>query len=147
MSAFQIKSVQVRAFCFPDDYQHVYQLWQDAGEGIHLRRSDEPDEIHKILQRDPDLFLVAEFEGRIIGTVLGGFDGRRGMVYHLTVEKAYRRQGIGRLLMEELEKRLRAKGCIRYYLLVTRDNAEAIAFYEKQGWQKMDLSSYGKDLA
>ena len=147
MSAFQAISVQVRAFRFPDDYQPVYQLWQDAGEGIHLQRSDEPDEIQKKLQYDPDLFLVAEVEGRIIGTVLGGFDGRRGMVYHLAVEKAYRRQEIGRLLMEELEKCLRAKGCIRYYLLVTRDNAEAIAFYENQGWQKMDLYIYGKDLA
>ena len=106
--------------------------WQHAGSGIHLRRSDEPDEIKKKLQRDPDLFLVAEVNGRMVGSVLGGFDGRRGMVYHLAVDHNYRQLGIGTDLMDELERRLRDKGCIRYYLLVTWDNEQAIHFYENQ---------------
>jgi ribosomal protein S18 acetylase RimI-like enzyme len=93
-----------------------------------LRRSDEPDEIAKKLQRDADLFLVAEVDGEILGTVLGGFDGRRGMVYHLAVAERFREQGIGTILMAELEKRLRDQGCIRYYLLVTKDNQTAIRF-------------------
>jgi putative acetyltransferase len=93
------------------------------------------------------LFLVAERQGVIIGSVLGGFDGRRGMVYHLAVAAGQRQQGVGEALMNELESRLRQKGCIRYYLLVTRDNLEAIRFYEKRGWRNMqDLFAYGKDL-
>ncbi len=136
----------IREFRFPDDYDAVYALWKNAGEGIHLRRSDEPEEIEKKLQRDPDLFLVAETEGQIIGTVLGGFDGRRGMMYHLAVGRNYRQNGIGAQLMDELERRLREKGCIRYYLLVTTDNVEAIRFYEKRGWERMELYAYGKDL-
>jgi ribosomal protein S18 acetylase RimI-like enzyme len=49
--------------------------------------------------------------------------------------------------MEELERRLRAKGCIRYYLLVTRENQEAIRFYETRGWERLELFTYAKDLA
>jgi ribosomal protein S18 acetylase RimI-like enzyme len=77
---------------------------------------------------------------------MGGFDGRRGLMYHLAVLPDYRKLGVGSLLMEELENRLRAKGCIRYYLLVTRDNPEAIRFYEKRGCERMDLYTYGKNL-
>ncbi len=137
----------LREFRFPSDYSQVINLWQYAGPGIHVRRSDAQQELAKKLQRDPDLFLVAEVNDQIIGSVLGGFDGRRGMVYHLAVNAAYRKKGLGLLLMNELEKRMRERGCIRSYLLVTRDNLEAIRFYENTGWEKMDLFIFGKDLA
>lgn len=136
----------LREFRYPDDYPAVRALWESAGPGIQLRRSDEPQEIEKKLQRDPDLFLVAEKDGRIVGAVLGGFDGRRGLVYHLAVASAFRRHGVGKLLMNELEARLRARGCIRAYLLVTPDNETAMRFYEDNGWEEMDLRIYGKDL-
>ena len=139
-------SVSIRVFSFPDDYPAVYTLWENAGTGIQLRRSDQIEEIAKKLERDPDLFLVAEIEKQIVGSVLGGFDGRRGMIYHMAVLMEYRRLGIALGLMEELERRLRVKGCIRYYLLVTEDNQEAIQFYKAHGWERMDLFAYGKDL-
>lgn len=136
----------LREFQITTDYSQVITLWQNAGPGIHIRRSDYEEEISKKLQRDPDLFLVAEAGGRIIGTVLGGFDGRRGMVYHLAVDSSFRNMGIGTALMVELEKRMKQKGCLRTYLLVTRDNLDAIRFYESQQWEQMDLLIYGKDL-
>jgi len=136
----------IRDFNFAEDYQAVIDLWSQAGSGIHLRRSDEPEEVRKKLQRDPDLFLVAEYEGTIAAAVLGGYDGRRGMMYHLTVAQVYRRRGFARRLVAELERRLRLKGCLKYYLLVTNDNKEAMRFYESNGWERMDLHVYGKDL-
>jgi ribosomal protein S18 acetylase RimI-like enzyme len=136
----------IRQFQFPADYTQVLDLWENAGPGIHVRRSDQPAEIEKKLQRDPDLFLVAEADGKIIGSVLGGYDGRRGLVYHLAVTQVFRRQGLGEALMTELEKRLRAKGCLRCYLLVTNDNHTAMRFYEKRGWEEMDLHIYAKDI-
>lgn len=139
--------VTVRALRYPDDLPAVLALWQTAGAGIQLRRSDQPEELEKKLARDPDLFLVAERESVIIGAVLGGYDGRRGMVYHLAVDPGLRRQGIATLLMDELESRLRAKGCIKAYLLVTRGNEAAMRLYEERGWEHMDLFVYGKDLA
>jgi len=139
-------AITLRTFRFPDDYEEVYHLWQESGEGIQLRHSDEPQEIEKKIQRDPDLFIVAENEGEIIGAVLGGYDGRRGLMYHLAVNKDYRQMGIGAQLQAELEKRLQSKGCTRYYLLVTPDNNVAIRFYENRGWEQLNLQVYAKDL-
>ncbi len=137
---------EIRQFSYPEDYAAVYALWEHAGPGIHLRRSDDPEEIAKKTQRDPDLFLIALADDQIIGSVLGGFDGRRGMMYHLAVDERYRRHGIGERLVDELERRLKSKGCIRYYLLVTLDNHTATQFYEKRGWERMNLLAYGKNL-
>lgn len=135
----------IREFKYPEDYQAVIDLWSNAGPGIHLAKSDTEQEIKKKLQRDPDLFLVTESEGKIIGAVLGGYDGRRGMVYHLAVCPKYQHQGIGKALMQALEDRLRQKGCVKAYLLVTKDN-DATNFYETIGWGEMDLLIYGKEL-
>jgi ribosomal protein S18 acetylase RimI-like enzyme len=140
-------AVNIRVFRFPEDYETVIALWEQAGAGVHVGRSDTPDEIKKKFGRDPDLFLVAEVDGVIVGSVLGGFDGRRGMIYHLAVAQDHRQNGIGAILMEEVEQRLKQKGCIRSYLLVTRDNLDAIRFYEKRGWARMDLHIFGKDLS
>lgn len=140
-------SVTIRQYRHPEDYAAVRSLWENAGRGIHIRRSDEPDEIEKKLQRDPDLFLVAELDGEIIGSVVGGFDGRRGLIYHLAVVEAQRSKGLGSALMQEVEQRLRQKGCIRCYLLVTADNYESMQYYEKRDWERMDqLVTYAKDL-
>ena len=140
-------SIHIRQFCFPEDYDAVFKLWRSIEKGVRIGRSDTPAEIEKKLSRDPDLFLVAEADGAIIGSVIGGYDGRRGLVYHLAVALAYRGMRVGSQLMDELEARLRAKGCLKCYLLVTTDNPEAETYYRHRGWQPMDtVRLYGKDL-
>ena len=140
-------SVEIREFRFPSDYEQVYALWRSIEKGVHVGRSDTLDEIRKKLSRDPDLFLVAESNGSIIGAVMGGYDGRRGLIYHLAVAFSFRGQGIGSELMEEVESRLRAKGCLKCYLLITVDNLEVADYYQKRGWQHMDqVQLYGKEL-
>ena len=139
------EAVQIRPFQHPDDYGAVIDLWERSGPGVHVGRSDTLDEIKKKLISDPDLFLIAECKGRVIGAVIGGYDGRRALVYHLAVSEEHRRQGIGKALMETLEDLLREYGCLRSYLLITKDNP-AIAFYEEQGWQMLDLYALGKDI-
>ena len=139
--------VQLREFGYPDDYDEVRQLWEAIEKGIHLGPSDTPAEIEKKFRRDPDLFLIAESDGKIIGTVLGGFDGRRGLIYHLAVSAAFRGQGVGTRLMNEVERRLRLKGCLKSYLLITRDNAEVVEYYKRRGWDSMDgVYLYGKEF-
>lgn len=138
-------SLSIREFKFPEDYHSVINLWSHAGPGIHMAKSDTEQEIKKKLLRDPELFLVMESEGEIIGAVLGGYDGRRGMVYHLVVAPKYQHQGLGGALMQAMEERLRQKGCLKAYLLVTKDN-DAANFYEAIGWGKMDLLVFGKEL-
>jgi ribosomal protein S18 acetylase RimI-like enzyme len=142
-----VTEIRLREFHFPEDYPAARSLWENAGPGINVRRSDEPEEIQKKLQRDPDLFLVAVADGKIVGTVIGGFDGRRGLLYHLAVEADFRKQGIGGLLMDEVERRLKAKGCLKCYLMVTAENENAMRFYESLGWERMDtVYTYAKEF-
>jgi ribosomal protein S18 acetylase RimI-like enzyme len=142
-----MSSIRIREFCFPADYEPVFALWTSIEKGVHTGRSDTPAEIVKKLERDPDLFLVAEADGAIVGSAVGGYDGRRGLVYHLAVASAFRGMGVGSRLMDELELRLRTKGCLKCYLLVTSDNPEAEVFYRQRGWQHMDsIRLYGKEL-
>ena len=139
--------MRIREFHYPEDYIQVKNLWASIEKGVNLGRSDTPEEIQKKIAHDPGLFLVAEENGQIIGTVIGGFDGRRGMIYHLAVSASFRGQGVGSRLMGEIEFRLRAKGCIRCYFLVTADNTEAMRYYEKRGWEHMTwVKPYGKDF-
>ena len=137
--------IRLREFTL-NDYDTVYALWQNAGDGLGVGRSDTRDEIVKKLQRDPDLFLVAEDGGKIIGTVIGGYDGRRGMIYHLAVDHAYRQRGTGKMLMDEVERRMIAKGCLKEYLLVKRGNEDVVEFYRHQGWETMEIMIMGKVL-
>lgn len=136
--------MNIREFVYENDLQAVLELWKGGSPGIRVSPSDDPVEIRKKLLRDPDLFLVAEEDARIVGAVVGGFDGRRGMVYHLTVEPIQRGRGFGLALMRELEERLRHKGCFKYYLLVTKDNQDAVAFYQRIGCEVMDMLILGK---
>lgn len=139
--------VSLREFHYPQDYQALLGLWNEIEKGVHVGRSDAPEEIEKKTLRDSDLFLVAEADGRIVGSVIGGYDGRRGLIYHLAVAKDFRQLGVGSQLLDEVEARLRAKGCLKCYLMVTPDNPEAGRFYEKRGWHFMDyVRPYGKDL-
>ena len=137
--------MELREFSI-SDYPEVLALWQQHPEALGIGPSDAPAEIAKKLERDPDLFLVSEEEGRIVGTVIGGFDGRRGLIYHLAVAPDFLGRGIGRLLMDEVERRLKARGCIRAYLLVKTENLAVVEFYEYLGWQQMSVTTMGKNL-
>lgn len=137
--------ISIREFTL-DDYDAVFALWKNSAPGIGIGRSDTRDEIAKKLQRDPDLFLVATHDDKLIGTVIGGFDGRRGIVYHLAVEHAYRQRGIGKMLMQEIERRLQTKGCLKSYLLVLPDNVEVIEYYRHLGWETTPVTLMGKSF-
>jgi ribosomal protein S18 acetylase RimI-like enzyme len=131
-----------------DDYEAVRALWADAGAGVMLRPSDSRPEIAKKLQRDPDLFLVAEEEGGVIGVVMGAWDGRRGWLHHLAVAAPARQRGVATALLEAVEERLRAKGCLKVNLLVHRGNAAARRLYRRLGYDEMEpFLAMGKELS
>ena len=130
-----------------DDYDAVYALWQNAGPGVNLRPSDQRQEIEKKLSRDPDLFLVAEAKGRAVGVIMGAWDGRRGYLHHLAVDATYRGQGIGTALICEVERRLKAKGCLKINILVFRENEAACRLYRRLGYEEMTpIVPMGKEL-
>src|SRR5687768_5338020 len=119
------------------DYETVVALWQACG--LTVKPSDTLPELRKLVERNPGLFLVAEDEGEIMGTVIGAWDGRRAWVYHLAVRPDAQRRGTARLLMDEVEGRLRAMGATKLNLLVERANAGVADFYHKLGFAPDDL--------
>jgi len=130
-----------------DDYSSVFALWRDAGPGIQVRPSDSRDEVAKKLDHDPDLFWVAQVGDRVVGVIMGGWDGRRGWLHHLTVDARYRRQGIATALVRTIEERLAAKGCLKINLLVRGYNVGARDFYHSLGYDDMiGILPMGKEL-
>lgn len=141
-------TVSLRLYRHPQDYPAVRALWESMEKGVNVGRSDSPEEIAKKAVHDPNLFLLDEADGDLVGSIIGGFDGRRGMIYHLAVKREFRRQGIAAQLMDEIESRLRAKGCLKCYLLVMQGNDEAAHFYERHGWNEMKtVRLFGKEFS
>jgi ribosomal protein S18 acetylase RimI-like enzyme len=93
-----------------------------------------------------ELFLVARLDGRLAGTVLGGYDGHRGWVYSLAVRPDLRRRGVGTALMRHIERELACRGCPKVNLQVLATNAATVAFYEKLGYSVEERISMGKVL-
>lgn len=116
-----------------DHYQDVITLWKKAG--ISVGSSDSEQEIEKVLQRNPSLFLVGKKESRIISVVIGGYDGRRGYVHHLAVDPEFQRMGYGEKLMEELMNRFREMKVHKIHLFIEKDNKNVVNFYQHHGWE------------
>jgi ribosomal protein S18 acetylase RimI-like enzyme len=110
-------------------------------------RNDPLAIIRRKRRAQPELFLVGETDGRIVATVVGGYDGHRGWVYHLAVATDARRKGYGRAMMAAAEAQLRELGCPKLNLQVLRFNAEVVAFYEALGYTVEDRISMGKVLS
>jgi len=128
-----------------DDYPRVRDLWQAAG--LILRPGDELEDVKLKLQRDPDLFLVAVQDDRIVGSIMGGWDGRRGWIYHLAVKPDHQRKGIGVGLVREVEKRLVAKGAKKVNAQVYKWNEQSSEFFRAIGFETQpDLIMMGKQL-
>ena len=127
------------------DYQAVVKLWKDAG--LVLRPGDDLDSIKLKLQRDADLFLVAREGEEVVGCVLGGWDGRRGWIYHLAVKPSRQRSGVARTLIHELEARLTRKGAKRVNAQVYESNTASLQFFRACGYEsRPDLVMIGKAL-
>ena len=92
-----VLSVALRTFRFPEYYDSVIWFWGSIEKGIRVGASDVPAEIQKKNQHNPDLFFLAESGNEIVRTVIGGFDGRRSMMYHVAVAASWRGKGIGQV--------------------------------------------------
>ncbi|HJT86766.1 MAG TPA: GNAT family acetyltransferase [Bryobacteraceae bacterium] len=102
--------------------------------------------IHRKRSMQPQLFWVAQEGDQIIGTVVAGYDGVRGWIYHLAVHPSKRRMGTARRLMQAAEGALMALGCPKINLQVRADNTPAIDFYTLLGYGAEDRVSMGKPL-
>jgi ribosomal protein S18 acetylase RimI-like enzyme len=128
----------------PSDETQVIRLWEDCG--LVVPWNNPIRDIHRKLDVQPEMFLVGCLSGQIIATVMAGYDGHRGWINYLAVHPDHQLTGIGRLMMDEAEIRLRAAGCPKINLQVRRTNTNVIEFYRKNGYAVDDVVSLGKRL-
>ena len=129
----------------PDDKRAVIKLWNDCG--LLVFHDDPSKDIQRKRKEHPELFLIALENKKLVGVVMGGYDGHRGAVNYLAVDTSRQHCGIGRLLMYAIEKKLIALGCPKINLNVRVNNKAVIKFYEKIGYlQNTGGISFGKKL-
>ncbi len=135
--------MELRPYAAADEAA-VVELW----ERCELTRTwnDPRKDIQRKLTTQPELFLVGEAGGKIIGTVMAGYDGHRGWVNYLAVAPEHRTKGYGRLLMHHVEERLVAMGCPKLNLQVRATNQAVLEFYRKLGYSVEERVSLGKRL-
>ena len=136
-------TLQIRAYR-ESDQDAVVALWREC----ELVRpwNDPVKDIHRKLRVQRDLFLVGTLDGRLVATVMAGYDGHRGWINYLAVARECRERGFGRRLMDEVEARLRALGCPKINLQIRISNADVVAFYRSLGFSVDDSLSMGKRL-
>ena len=128
----------------PDDREGLVSLWVDCGL---VRPWNNPyRDIDRKLSVDADGLLVLEWETRLIGSVMIGYEGHRGWVNYLAVHPDFQRQGLGRLLMTKAEAHLVHVGCPKVNLQVRATNLAAIEFYRRIGYSSDDVVSSGHRL-
>jgi ribosomal protein S18 acetylase RimI-like enzyme len=123
-----VRSAQV------EDLPAVVDLWNRAAGPT--RRAGQVPEATRLLQRDPDALLLAEADGRIIGTLIVGWDGWRCHMYRMAVDPAHRRAGVAQMLVAEARDRAAALGAFRLDATVNFENPGAIAFWESAGFEQ-----------
>ena len=115
------------------DVGTVLRLWRDA-DAVEST-TDYEAALRTLLDRDPGALLIAEVDGEPVGTLIVGWDGWRGALYRLAVLPAWRREGIGRRLVEEAERGLRAMGVRRAAAMVITDHDHAVRFWAAVGYE------------
>ncbi len=132
--------------CARADLADIDALWREAFPDDEPRHRADAAAPAK-LAFQPELFLVARDGGCVIGSIVAGYDGYRGHINRVAVLKAYRRQGVGILLVREAEARLRALGCTKINLQIRAANHAVASFYRGLGYAVEDRISMGKLVA
>jgi ribosomal protein S18 acetylase RimI-like enzyme len=142
-AAMKKNNITIRKFACSDQ-EKVIELWRRVGV---IRITNDPEnDIERKLEHSPDLFLVAEVDGKIAGSVMIGYEGHRGWIYYLGVTPERQRSKIGTELMKKAEEKLRELKCPKINLMVRRSNLGVIEFYKKLGFVEDEVICIGKRL-
>jgi ribosomal protein S18 acetylase RimI-like enzyme len=115
------------------DYDEAIALWKRC-EGVGLSDADEREPLTAFLMKNPGLNFIARENGTVVGTCLSGSDGRRGYLYHLAVDPAQRRKGIGRILAQKTLHALALQGIQKCHIMVFGANELGLTFWKNEGW-------------
>lgn len=127
----------------PEDYDSVYALWKNI-EGFGIRSIDDSREwVERFIKRNPTTNIIAEEDGKVVGAILCGHDGRQGAFYHVCVHKDYRKLGIGKAMVVRAMQALRDEKINKVTLVAFRTNSGGNAFWRRVGWKcKEDINTY-----
>jgi N-acetylglutamate synthase len=129
------EQIITREFCI-DDYDAAFLLWHRV-EGLEIAEGDDKEGVAQFVKRNPGLSRVATNGSIVVGVVMCGHDGRRGHIYHLAVDPAYRRYGLGKHLVQECLAGLRRVGVVRAIILVADNNLGGAEFWKRSGWENI----------
>ena len=130
-----------------EDYEQAYDLWLLCGNGLN-NKDDSREGIDKYLKRNPTTSFVAVCEEKVVGVILCGHDGRRGIIQHACVSPEYRRFGIGSKLVDLALEALKAEGINKVLLVAFKKNEGGNKFWESQGFTlREDLNYRNKALS
>ncbi len=136
--------LEIRRFQKADENE-VIRLWRGVlSDGAP--HNDPATVIRCKFRVNDGLFYVAAIDGKVVGTVMGGYDGHRGWIYSVAVDARFRRKQIATGLMRHVQTALQERGCLKVNLQVRVSNAGAIALYKKLGFQIEERVSMGKRL-
>jgi len=122
----------------------VVDLWRKCGLVVPL--NDPLEDIQRKLEFQPDLFLVGLLDGRVVGSIMVGYEGHRGWINYLAVAPERQRRGYGRKLVLKAVDELKKMGCLKVNLQVRRSNTSVIEFYKHLGFKEDDVISLGMRL-
>lgn len=125
------------------DYEGVHSLWMGI-KGFAIRSVDDSREgVTLFLKRNPTTSVVAKKDGKVVGAILCGHDGRRGCLYHVCVDRAYRMQGIGKAMVVKAMNELKREKINKVSLIAFTDNDIGNVFWKEIGWtEREDLNYY-----
>ena len=125
--------MQIRTMTIAD-YEKVYALWMSCKNMGFNDIDDSKEGITRFLERNPNTSFVAMENDELLGIILGGHDGRRGYIYHMSVAENHRKKGIGSSLVEKCLESFKNEKISKVALLVFKYNENGNAFWEKQGF-------------
>jgi ribosomal protein S18 acetylase RimI-like enzyme len=132
--------------CGEDERHAVLGLWQQTGDVV-LSPTDNLEEVQAAIHQSATLFLVAESEGRIMGTIIDTWDGWRVEFYRPAISPEVRRRGVARMLGDTAEKWMAEQGCHRITALVEKDHPWATRFWTAAGYELHEsMSRYFRDV-
>ena len=132
-----------------EDYDDMLALWNSTEQSKRALNpvDDSREGIDRYLKRNPKTCFGAFCDGKLVGVILTGHDGRRAIIHHMCVNPDFRRMKIAASLVKLAEEALRAEGIQKIFGLVFKDNDVANAFWEKQGYTlRTNLNYRNKSL-
>ena len=128
-----------------EDYEEIFEMWQITSKRA-LSKANEKSQIERYLKRNAGLSQVAVADGKIVGTVLAGHDGRRGFIHHMAVLPEYRRKRIGHTLAETAIEKIKAEGIDKTHIFCYQSNETGQNFWRDFGFEKReDIFVYSYD--